>query len=134
MRRLRALSPALGFCYSVEMAWCRHSRLAQAVTMVLLLWTAADLTNSSLCALENEDTRSNVPAIPGTTIIDQDSHGQTPQPARPHIDDCFCCSHCVEVQSLVPVLDSAPVTRELRPLVLAAPRLFGSRLYHPPLI
>lgn len=117
------------------MAWWRHSRLAQAVTMVLLLWTAADLTNTSLCALENEDMRSTTPSTPGSTTLDQDTHGQIPpQPARPHIDDCFCCSHCVEVHGLVPALASVPVNTELQALVLATPRLFGSRLYHPPLV
>ena len=119
----------------MELAWWRHSRLTQAVVMVLLLWTAADLTNTSLCALESEDTRSSVPGAPGSTTIDDDSPGEIPpQPARPHIDDCFCCSHCVDVQVLGPALASVPVNRELRPLVLAAPRLFGSRLYHPPLV
>ena len=119
----------------VKMSWWRHSRLARAVTMVLLLWTAADLTNSSLCALENEDARSTAPATPGSTALDHDSSSETPrQPATPHIDDCFCCSHCVDVQGFAPALASVPVNRELRPLVLAAPRLFGSRLYHPPLL
>lgn len=114
--------------------WSRK-RLARAVTMVLLLWTAVDLTNSSLCALENEDTRSSAPAVPGSTARDQDSSSRIPQqPATPHIDDCFCCSHCVEVQGLVPALASMPVNRDVPPIVLAAPRLFGSRLYHPPLL
>lgn len=117
------------------MAWWRHSRLTQAMVMVLLLWTAADLTNSSLCALENEETRSSAPAVPGSTAIDQDAGNRIPpQPAKPHIDDCFCCSHCVEVAGLVPALASVPVNRELQLLVLAAPRLFGYRLYHPPLV
>ncbi len=116
------------------MAWWRHSRLAQAVTMVLLLWTAADLTNSSLCALEKEDEGSTAPSIPGSTTLNQDSHDRTPpEPVRPHIDDCFCCSHCVDVHSLVPAVASVPANRDLQLLVLAAPRLFGSRLYHPPL-
>lgn len=117
------------------MAWWRHSRLVKAVVMVLLLWTAADLTNSSLCALESEDARPSALAGSGSTTVDQDSDGQIPpQPARPHIDDCFCCSHCVEVPGLVPALASVPVNRELQLLVLAAPRLFGYRLYHPPLV
>jgi hypothetical protein len=116
------------------MAWWRHSRLTQAVVMVLLLWTAADLTNTSLCALESEDTRSTVPAQ-GSTTIGDDSSGQIPrEPATPHIDDCFCCSHCVEVPGLAPAMNSVPANREVRPLILAAPRLFGSRLYHPPLV
>lgn len=117
------------------MAWWRHNRLVQAVTIVMLLWTAADLANSGLCALENEDPRSTAPAAPGASALDQDAGNRIPpRPARPHIDDCFCCSHCVELHDLVPALVSLPVDREVPPLVLAAPRHFGSRLYHPPLV
>ena len=119
----------------MPMAWCRRSRLAQAVTIVLLLWTTVDLTNLSLCALENENARPSAAAILASTTFDQALHDQIPPlPARPHVDDCFCCSHCVELQSLAPPLASVSVNRELQPLVLAAPRLFGSRLYHPPLV
>ena len=38
-----------------EMAWWRHSRLAQAVKMVLLFGRQQIVANSSLCALENKD-------------------------------------------------------------------------------
>lgn len=115
------------------MAWWRHSRSVQAATMFLLLWTAADLTNPSLCALDKEDARQTVPAGPGSTAFHQDSRTDVPSPARPHIDDCFCCSHCVEVQGLA-ALGSELVNREVQSLVPVTPRLFGSRLYHPPLL
>ncbi len=118
------------------MPWWRRSWLARTVVMVLLLWTAADLTNSSLCALDDEGLSATVPVTAGATTIDQGSPSQIPppQPAKPHIDDCFCCSHCVEVQGLAPALASASVNRTVQPLVLPAPRIFGARLYHPPLV
>ena len=116
------------------MSWWRHSRLAQIVAMVLLLWTAADLTNSSLCALENEDGGLPTSSRPSDLVIDAQNSTQIPTEApAPHIDDCFCCSHCVEVHSLHADATSSPIVRDLRPLVLAAPRLFGTQLYHPPL-
>lgn len=114
------------------MSWWRHSRIAQGVVVVLLLWTAADLTNSSLCALDNENASSNEA---GSTVLNQGSSGQLPQqPARRHIDDCFCCSHCVELQGFLPAFASVLVKDEFQPVVLPAPRFFGSSLYHPPLV
>jgi len=113
------------------MCWWRHSRLAQTVALVLLLWTAADLSNASLCALDNERT-APLAGSTGATLQD----GSTRQiPARPfqHIDDCFCCSHCVDVQAFSPVAVSMPLDTPHPVSVLAAPRIFGSPLYHPPL-
>ena len=114
------------------MRWWRHSRLAQTVAMILLLWTAADLTNASLCALENEATGFSSVGTTATQIVDTSS-SQAPVPAPPHIDDCFCCSHCVDVQVLLPATLVMPVDLQQTPLILAAPRIFGSPLYHPPL-
>ncbi len=115
------------------MRWWRHSRLAQTVSLILLLWTAADLTNASLCALENEGTGFSSAGATASQIVDTSS-SQAPVPAPPHIDDCFCCSHCVDVQVLSPATHALPVDLQHAPLVLAAPRIFGSPLYHPPLV
>ena len=115
--------------YSFDMRWWRHSRLVHAVAMLLLLWTAADLSNASLCALDNEGT-SPFPVSTGATLS---SDSQVPAQAPQHIDDCFCCSHCVDVKALAPAALATPADAKRTPSVLAAPRLFGSRLYHPPL-
>ena len=117
--------------YSSDMRWWRYSRLAQTVSLILLLWTAADLTNTSLCALENEDIGFDSVGTTAT-LIDSPS-SQAPVPAPPHIDDCFCCSHCVDVKVLSPATLAMPVDLQHMPLVLASPRIFGSPLYHPPL-
>ena len=64
-----------------------------AVAILLLAWTAADLTNASLCALDNEGT---APATAGPTspasTMDDGTTQRAPEPASPHLDDCICCS------------------------------------------
>jgi hypothetical protein len=113
------------------MRWWRKSRPVQAVVMMLLLWTAADLSNASLCALDNEG--QPMPLSSEHASLGS-SDAQVPDPARDrHIDDCFCCSHCVEHQAFAPAELVLPVKMQRTPLVLAAPRLFGAPLYHPPL-
>lgn len=115
------------------MSWWRQNRLVQMVSLVLLLWTGADLTNSSLCAVENEDAQSSPIATHAVAVDGQSSPLRSDGPAA-HIDDCFCCSHCVEVQGLSTVATATLVERELKALVLSSPRTFGSPLYHPPLV
>lgn len=58
--------------------------------------------------------------------------GQQPQSVPPHIDDCFCCSHCVDVWSHLPLFESSVEAREVvytLPYPPLAPRLLP---YHPP--
>jgi hypothetical protein len=114
------------------MRWWRRNRLVQAVVMLLLLWTAADLSNASLCALDNEGTE----AVSLSAITVRSGTSDAPVPDKTpqqHIDDCFCCSHCVDVKAFTPATVVMPVELQRTPLVLAAPRLFGAPLYHPPL-
>lgn len=116
------------------MRWWRHSALSRAVALVFLLWTAADLSNANLCALDNEDSLpiSAVPVGAGSAL----HVGTTPPPPEPasaHIDDCFCCSHCVNVTTLLPADVATLASRPKTLLDLPAPRIFGSPLYHPPL-
>lgn len=110
----------------------RHSRVVHAVVMLLLLWTAADLGNASLCALDNEG-KDSFPMGAATTSTPNSADHVPPQTPQRHIDDCFCCSHCVDVQVLSPSTVVTPAVLQATPLVLAAPRIFGSPLYHPPL-
>ena len=100
--------------------------------MALLVWTAADLSNASLCALDNEERIAFAGSQSG--VVDMSRDRGPAQAPQPHIDDCFCCSHCVDVQSVSPSTLAAPVELQLTPLVIAAPRLFGSPLYHPPVL
>lgn len=106
------------------------------MAVLLLLWTAADLTDASLCALEQEQSSPAAASDrTGATIASARSTAPAPEaPDAVHVDDCFCCSHCVELVRLWPAITSEPASHELAPLVLPAPRLFGLRLYHPPLV
>ena len=114
----------------------RRTSVSRALVFAILLWTAIDLSNSSLCALDNEGAASSTvatPATAGAAVLDGGSSSSVPPAQSPHIDDCFCCSHCVEVAGLAPA-HAATIAGSLKmPLVLAVPRLFGSPLYHPPL-
>lgn len=114
-----------------RMRWWRHSLLARVVATVILLWTAADLTNASLCALDSDEFGPSA-AVAFTPTVSDSPTDQAPQPA-PHIDDCFCCSHCVDVQVLAPAIATAPIARREPPAEVTVPDGFGFPLYHPPL-
>jgi len=113
------------------MRWWRHSLPARVVATVILLWTAADLTNASLCALDSDEFGAAYAAELSPTL----SNGTTDRaPSQPgHIDDCFCCSHCVDIQVFVPTVVAEPIARREPPRDVATPHGFGFPLYHPPL-
>ena len=115
------------------MRWWRNSRLARVVAAVILLWTAADLTNASLCALDSDELGSAYVAGLSPTIGSSDTTDGTPLQSGRHVDDCFCCSHCVDVQALVPGVVAEPIARREPPRDVAVPDGFGFPLYHPPL-
>ena len=111
----------------------RKSRLASVIVAVLLLWTAADLTNPGLCALDNE--HDTVSASLGTVAsASPELPMGNPTGPRPHVDDCFCCSHCVDLQLFAPVFAATMIESDSTPLVLPATYNFGASLYHPPLV
>ena len=112
------------------MRWWRRSLLARMVATVILMWTAADLTNASLCALDSDELGGTFPSA--LTLSADPTTPAAPQPSH-HIDDCFCCSHCVDMQVLVPAVIAEPVARREPALDVAVPHGFGFPLYHPPL-
>ena len=116
-----------------KMRWWRHSLLARMVATVILIWTAADLTNASLCALDSDELGSAYAADLSSTLSSGTSDRAPSQPG-PHIDDCFCCSHCVDVQVLVPGVIAQPIARRVPLRDIAVPDGFGFPLYHPPLV
>lgn len=115
------------------MAWWRHNRLVRTVVMALLLWTAADLTNASLCALDSDVPRAFAMASDATLQDADGRHAPTPTPLQ-HIDDCFCCSHCVNVHALSLFTVTTPIYQQHPAAALAGPLTFGAPLYHPPLV
>jgi hypothetical protein len=104
-------------------------RLVRLVCLVLLAWTAVDLSASGLCALDREDAL--LACADPTTVGNSESN---PNAARPvaHVDDCFCCSHCVNITLLTPVVTlTSDATRRL-PTTVTRPRNIARTLYHPP--
>ena len=103
--------------------------LARVTALVLLAWTAIDLTATQVCPAEGV-----VPAVAVGELMLAALPGTVPaNPGQPsHIDDCFCCSHCVNVSELqsitvigaITAWQSAPAVR-----ILIAD---GHPLYHPP--
>lgn len=110
------------------MSWVRFRTTARTVAWVLLAWVAVDLGVPNLCALEREQGFAS--AGSSTVIAPADDGGTPPPPA--HVDDCFCCSHCVDMTRLSGAV--TPPLAETR-IVLppaAIPFPFGLSLYHPP--
>lgn len=116
---------------------------------VLLLWTAIDMMAPGLCALEREHDEAVVadataapaepsaPAASGreaaTMAVDQALPPSGDSTPAPHVDDCFCCSHCVDVWRLDAVAAPADlvqhfVVRQQHPVDNVPPPP-----YHPPL-
>lgn len=122
-------------CYTHGMRWWRRCALSRVVVFAILLWTAADLSNATICALENEGTSSPTIATPFTldgTVLHGEWGPSAPPAQAPHVDDCFCCSHCTEVAGLVASHAAIVAVRPTSPVVVSAPRIFASALYHPP--
>jgi hypothetical protein len=114
---------------------------------VLLLWTAIDMMAPGLCALEREHEESVVAGAaafeasadqPGIAAAATMAPNDALPPAGDstpdqHVDDCFCCSHCVDMWRLDAVAAPADlvrhfVVREQRPADNIPPPP-----YHPPL-
>lgn len=95
--RTNRLNRSFVLC-SCLMRLLKRSALARGLALVLLMWTAVDLTNTSLCALDQEDSQ---PRHACTTLAPHFCDVQPSSSAPVHVDDCFCCSHCVNGVALV---------------------------------
>jgi hypothetical protein len=98
---------------------------------VLLLWTAIDVMAPRLCALEREHEESA--ASVSTVASDRALPPANDSTSAPHVDDCFCCSHCVDIWRLDAAGAPADliqrfVIHEQRPVEFVPPPP-----YHPPL-
>jgi hypothetical protein len=105
--------------------WFRRSGLLQLAVVLLLSWTAADLVNASLCAVDSGGLAQNEAAMTNHPA------GPVPPPTSP-VDDCFCCSHSVDVGRLTVVLDSTAVAPIPEMSVPAAPQSPPHIPFHPP--
>lgn len=107
-------------------------RLTLLVALVILAWTALDLTNSALCALEQEQFSPSA----GDNFafsISLESEGTVP-PIQNHVDDCFCCSHCVTVVDVTPASWQSALARRASVVPVSTPVLRTFPVYHPPQI
>jgi len=109
---------------------------------VLLLWTAIDMMAPGLCALEREHDEEVAVAADATTVDDDAAGAAFEQalppaddsPSVPHVDDCFCCSHCVDMWRLDAVAAPADLVQHF---VLHQRRVVDNvppPPYHPPLV
>lgn len=113
---------------------------------VLLLWTAIDMMAPGLCALEREhddfavgatlEGAAAAEAAGGVRAVLAQDDALPPagdSDSAPHVDDCFCCSHCVDVWRLDAVAAPADLVRRFavheRRIVDNVP----PPPYHPPL-
>ena len=107
----------------------RFRRIVRIIAVVLLAWTALDLTAPSLCALEADVER------PGSGHAAITAAASTP-PGAPveeaHVDDCFCCSHCVEPTAVPAPSGLQFVVNRYRTLPDGIPPSPVLQLYHPP--
>lgn len=99
-------------------------RVAPAVVMALLAWTAVDVLNPALCELDQ------MPFVAAHASVDWDTSSDDRPPAP--VEDCFCCSHNVNFSAMMQVRiafqsrTQTPAERIQIPLWKSFP------LYHPP--
>jgi hypothetical protein len=92
---------------------------------VLLVWTAADLIAHGLCT----HSHGRIGAFEQSAF-----RAPSSDPAAPHeVDDCFCCSHIVDVRSRFQITVDSDVAWTLPDEVRSRPQLNAASLYHPPL-
>ena len=113
----------------VSMSKRGFAATVRLTAILLLAWTAVDLTATQLCpadgqarpfAVSERSSKMLAPSRPTTPV------------APAHVDDCFCCSHCVNVGVLVPVSATAATTGCDPVPDVRIPFNDGHPLYRPP--
>lgn len=99
-------------------------RAGQSVVFVLLAWTALDVFNPALCGLDE------LPFVAAGVALDADT--TTPVESRGSEEDCFCCSHNVNVCAIVQVSVSLPTKAQVPAHRVQNAFWTTSPLYHPP--
>lgn len=107
--------------------FARRSRLARTMALVILMWTAIDLVHPSACALDASPSDApSIQADPGIGL----PIGSAPVG---HVDDCFCCSHCVHPSAMaVPVVWRPVVVQRAYRHRDRLPSADRTPVYHPP--
>jgi hypothetical protein len=100
-------------------------RVARLFAIVLLLWTAADVCDYGLCVHHRDPIGSFADTAFRAPASDPDD--------RAGSDDCFCCSHVVDVRLPFRMCVAHAVARVVADDVPAQPHLRSVPLYHPPI-
>jgi hypothetical protein len=97
-------------------------RVAKAVVLVLLAWTALDLAYPQCCLSERlgRDAAHMSATDPGSALPDQGD-----------LDDCFCCARCLDTGARIPRFDIATAAPDFDEPV-HHPVTRPSTLDHPP--
>ncbi len=118
------------FCYAIDTSVVSLKRawLVRLICGLLLTWTAVDLSASSVCLL---DRGKSVALASHIGPLLDDSATQAPAPAA-HMDDCFCCSHCVNVSDATTPVLPEPAPTPCAPPAINRPVDSPDSTYRPP--
>lgn len=111
--------------------WSQRLRpLFRTAALLLLCWTALDLANTRVCAVDADAAGSAiVTSIVPAAIASHDTIPASPESTGA---DCFCCSPFVDVQQIAvpPAIQSSRCLAQ--PLPVRSALLFAAVPYHPP--
>lgn len=113
----------------------RLRTIYRVAVLVMLFQTGLDLSNAALCALDSE--RFGLAGHATSTLAISGEQGPQPsqpsQPSKPaHVDDCFCCSACVDAEPIAQPVMVAVVAAAEDDLPLKHVPLLPTFLFHPP--
>jgi hypothetical protein len=99
------------------------------VVVLLLSWTVADLCLPALCAAESTELFDSGDVSKMPTLQPDRT---TPVRAPAQSDDCFCCSHAVDIRALSFSANPSGEVSVGSQYVSGIPSAPPSALYHPP--
>lgn len=104
-----------------------RARVSRLFAVVLLLWTAADLLNTNLCAADQGPMIS----IGGPAALSVPD-GPSPRPPAGSEADCFCCAQTLQLFTVSTVAPLLLVVDGANALALKVPLQISVPLDHPP--
>ena len=123
------LSTGRWYILLLRMRSTSFRKASRVVAWLFLAWVTVDLGFPSVCALDQEGRL--IPLSVQSAVGAATSGDTVPAPPA-HIDDCFCCSHCVNVTAIAgpPVIEWIDLHVTLPADRVPYPRGYPS--YHPP--
>lgn len=105
-------------------------QLGRTASLVLLALAMLDLVAPGLCQLDKEQYAAASAFGAATATVAQDT--QSVPSTSGHVDDCFCCSRCVDLEPMPPVRHLVSSVYYPTPGPLALPPAPAPALDHPP--